>query len=214
LRPGLGQGTNVGGRRADGRRENQNQTEVTGYQRFEPIRIDRASTETLAVDSCSVHQLPRSPARTPQEFSLCLRGRRIAQGVAALDAGGLHPIDGTTLYWPINLTFPFGCIICKTKPKYSNSSMGLRRLPRREICCEHSGDPDQPFQAIPITHSDRSRSVWRGVLRAPLDAFRDLSVACRCQVRREPVPVVNRRDSRTTRSAPMRRVAACVGGAC
>ena len=142
-------------------RENQNQTEVTGYQRFEPIRIDRASTETLAVDSCSVHQLPRSPARTPQEFSLCLRGRRIAQGVAALDAGGLHPIDGTTLYWPINLTFPFGCIICKTKPKYSNSSMGLRRLPRREICCEHSGDPDQPFQAIPITHSDRSRSVWR-----------------------------------------------------
>ena len=79
---------------------------------------------------------------------------------------------------------------------------------------EHSGDPDQPFQAIPITHSDRSRSVWRGVLRAPLDAFRDLSVACQCQVRREPVPVVNRRDPRTTRSAPMRRVAACVGGAC
>jgi hypothetical protein len=29
--------------------------------------------------------------------------------------------------------------------------------------CEHSGDPDQPFQAIPITHSDRYRSVWRGV---------------------------------------------------
>ncbi|MGZ5187218.1 MAG: hypothetical protein ACXWCO_19155, partial [Caldimonas sp.] len=28
---------------------------------------------------------------------------------------------------------------------------------------EHSGDPDQPFQAIPITHSDRSRSVWRGL---------------------------------------------------
>jgi transposase len=28
---------------------------------------------------------------------------------------------------------------------------------------EHSGDPDQPFQAIPITHSDRYRSVWRGV---------------------------------------------------
>ena len=79
---------------------------------------------------------------------------------------------------------------------------------------EHSGDPDQPFQAIPITHSDRSRSVWRGVLTAPLDAFRDLSVACRCQVRREPVPVVNRRDPRTTRSAPMRRVAVCVGGAC
>jgi hypothetical protein len=83
-------------------------------------------------------------------------------------------------------------------------------------CCprEHSGDPDQPFQAIPITHSDRSRSVWRGVPRAPLDAFRDLSVACRCQVRREAIPVVNRRDPRTTRSAPMRRVAACVGGAC
>jgi len=31
------------------------------------------------------------------------------------------------------------------------------------ISTEHSGDPDQPFQAIPITHSDRSRSVWRGV---------------------------------------------------
>src|SRR5262249_52961903 len=30
-----------------------------------------------------------------------------------------------------------------------------------------SDDPDQPFQAIPITHSDRSRSVWRGVLRTP-----------------------------------------------
>jgi len=28
---------------------------------------------------------------------------------------------------------------------------------------EHSGDADQPFQAIPITDSDRSRSVWRGV---------------------------------------------------
>jgi hypothetical protein len=76
------------------------------------------------------------------------------------------------------------------------------RYSRRDSRCEHSGDPDQPFQAIPITHSDRSRSVWRGVLRAPLDAFRDLSVACRCQVRREPVPVVNRRDPRTTRSGP------------
>jgi hypothetical protein len=51
-------------------------------------------------------------------------------------------------------------------------------------------------------------------VHAPLDAFRDLSVACRCQVRREPVLVVNRRDPRTTRSAPIRRVAGCVGGAC
>jgi hypothetical protein len=60
------------------------------------------------------------------------------------------------------------------------------------------------------------QTIWtrRGVLRAPLDAFRDLSVACRCQVRREPVPEVNRRDPRTTRSALLRRVAACVGGAC
>jgi hypothetical protein len=37
---------------------------------------------------------------------------------------------------------------------------------------EHSGDPDQPFQAIPITHSDRSRSVWRGV--------REGAVGCIC----------------------------------
>jgi hypothetical protein len=38
------------------------------------------------------------------------------------------------------------------------------------VLFEHSGDPDQPFQAIPITHSDRSRSVWRGV--------RDGAVGC------------------------------------
>jgi hypothetical protein len=34
----------------------------------------------------------------------------------------------------------------------------------------HSDDADQPFQRIPISHSDRSRSVWCGV-SAPLDAF-------------------------------------------
>jgi hypothetical protein len=34
----------------------------------------------------------------------------------------------------------------------------------------HSDDSDQPFQRIPISHSDRSRSVWCGV-SAPLDAF-------------------------------------------
>jgi hypothetical protein len=27
---------------------------------------------------------------------------------------------------------------------------------QRTLQAEHSGDPDQPFQAIPITHSDRS----------------------------------------------------------
>jgi hypothetical protein len=76
--------------------------------------------------------------------------------------------------------------------------------------------------AIPISRSRRSRSpipidpdrCGAVCVRAPLDAFVDLSVAFRCQVRREPVPVVNRRDPRATRSAPMRRVAACVGGAC
>jgi Bacterial extracellular solute-binding proteins, family 3 len=76
--------------------------------------------------------------------------------------------------------------------------------------------------AIPISRSRRSRSPIPidpdqsgvGCVRAPLDAFPDLSVAFRCQVRREPVPVVNRRDPRATRSAPMRRVAACAGGAC
>ena len=31
---------------------------------------------------------------------------------------------------------------------------------REAIEAAHSGDPDQPFQAIPITHSNRSRSVW------------------------------------------------------
>ena len=76
--------------------------------------------------------------------------------------------------------------------------------------------------AIPISRSRRSRSpipidpdqCGAVCVRAPLDAFRDLSVACRCQVRREPVPVVSRRDPRATRSAPIRRVAACAGGAC
>jgi hypothetical protein len=29
--------------------------------------------------------------------------------------------------------------------------------------CEHSGDPDQPFQAIPITHSNRSDQCGAGV---------------------------------------------------
>jgi hypothetical protein len=56
---------------------------------------------------------------------------------------------------------------------------------------EHSGDPDQPFQAIPITHSDRSRSLIPidpdqcGAVseRAPLDAFPDLSVAFRASPR-------------------------------
>ena len=35
----------------------------------------------------------------------------------------------------------------------------------------HSKDADQQFQRIPISHSDRSRSVWRGCVSAPLDAF-------------------------------------------
>jgi hypothetical protein len=34
----------------------------------------------------------------------------------------------------------------------------------------HSDDADQLFQRIPISHSDRSRSVWCGI-SAPLDAF-------------------------------------------
>ena len=76
--------------------------------------------------------------------------------------------------------------------------------------------------AIPISRSRRSRSpipiepdqCGAGCERAPSDAFLDLSVAFRFQVRREPVHVVNRRDPRATWSAPMRRVAACVGGAC
>jgi hypothetical protein len=44
---------------------------------------------------------------------------------------------------------------------------------------EHSVDPDQLFQAIPITHSNRSRSVWRGVrgarrMRQGWPAFSDI----------------------------------------
>ncbi len=35
----------------------------------------------------------------------------------------------------------------------------------------HSDDADQPFLRIPISHSDRSRSWWRGCVSAPLDAF-------------------------------------------
>src|ERR1700704_6992106 len=42
---------------------------------------------------------------------------------------------------------------------------------RLKLCgSAHSDDADQPFQRIPISHSDRSRSVWCGV-SAPLDAF-------------------------------------------
>ena len=40
---------------------------------------------------------------------------------------------------------------------------GPAHVAKKTKAFEHSGDPDQPFQAIPITHSDRSRSVWRGV---------------------------------------------------
>src|SRR6516165_7053211 len=74
--------------------------------------------------------------------------------------------------------------------------------------------------AIPISRSRRSRSLipidpdQSGAVseRAPLDAFP--SQCCLVQVRREPVPVVNRRDPRATRSAPHEAVAACAGGAC
>src|SRR5882762_7609263 len=37
----------------------------------------------------------------------------------------------------------------------------------------HSDDADQPFQRIPIIHSDRSRSVWRGYA---VGCISDLSV--------------------------------------
>jgi hypothetical protein len=40
----------------------------------------------------------------------------------------------------------------------------------------HSGDRDHLFRRIAIRHSDRSRAVWRGCVRAPLDACADLSV--------------------------------------
>src|ERR1700726_1152573 len=64
--------------------------------------------------------------------------------------------------------------------------------------------------AIPISRSRRSRSpipidpdqCGAGCERAPLDAFLDLTVAFRFQVRREPVAVVKRRDPRATRSGP------------
>ena len=69
-----------------------------------------------------------------------------------------------------------------------------------EALSAHSDDADQPFQRIPISHSDRSRSVWCGV-SAPLDAFLfQCSVVASSTV--EPVPVVNRRDPRATRSDP------------
>jgi hypothetical protein len=62
----------------------------------------------------------------------------------------------------------------------------------------HSDDGDQPFQRMPISHSDRSRLVWCGV-SVPMDAFLfQCSVVGSSTV--EPVPVVNRRDPRATRS--------------
>jgi len=82
--------------------------------------------------------------------------------------------------------------------------------------------PKLSIPVIPISRSRRSRSP------IPIDPDQYGAVCCvrrwmhfvisvlpvGCQVRGEPVPVVNRRDPRTTRSAPMRRVAVCVGGAC
>ena len=77
----------------------------------------------------------------------------------------------------------------------------------------HSDDGDQPFRRIATTHSDRSRPVWCGV-KAPLDAFADFSVRASASSAVEPVPVVNRRDPRATRSAPTADAAARAGGPC
>src|ERR1700681_4549744 len=79
---------------------------------------------------------------------------------------------------------------------------GLKGSPyNAERAVAHSDDRDHPFRRIATTCSDRSRPVWRGVLRAPLDDGGDVSLLWVGQARREAVPVVNRRDPRVTRSA-------------
>jgi transcriptional regulator with XRE-family HTH domain len=50
----------------------------------------------------------------------------------------------------------------------------LSQLPEGALA--HSDDRDHPFRSIATTYSDRSRPVWRGCVRAPLDAYADLSV--------------------------------------
>jgi uncharacterized oligopeptide transporter (OPT) family protein len=74
------------------------------------------------------------------------------------------------------LRFPSGIAAAETlRALHAKSSRGLRAAKALGLAGliaaidkvwaegEHSGDADQPFQAIPITDSDRSRSVWRGV---------------------------------------------------
>jgi hypothetical protein len=96
----------------------------------------------------------------------------------------------------------FSCLSDDDSGDATDPSGDHRRRPGRlaPVPYAHSDDADQPFQRIPISHSDRSRSVWCGV-SAPLDAFLfQCSVVASSTV--EPVPVVNRRDPRATRSDP------------
>ena len=82
--------------------------------------------------------------------------RKGGDGLAALvrEALGEDPFSGTIFIFR-----------SKRAEGLAQAASGLadRAPDARRIWHEHSGDPDQPFQAIPITHSDRSRSVWRGV---------------------------------------------------
>jgi len=77
--PVLAKGSNLGGRSADGHGEKSNRLEspVTTQRWLEPIRIDRASTETLALDSSSVHVLPRGPTALLRNFRLARGGRQL-----------------------------------------------------------------------------------------------------------------------------------------
>ena len=46
------------------------------------------------------------------------------------------------------------------KAAVERAGQGLRDLRVAEVA--HSGDIDQPFRRIAISHSGRSRAVWRG----------------------------------------------------
>ena len=148
----LAQGINVGGR---------DQTKITGCQRFEPIRIDPRRLKLWQwIPALSIN-CPAAPPRTPRNFH-CACGGGDAPGRTLLapvagqvrspssappqpwsSAAKLHPIERKDNFLLlINVSFPSGCVVCKTKPKYSNSSMGLIETSEhvRELNCERVTD--------------------------------------------------------------------------
>lgn len=80
-----------------------------------------------------------------------------------------HCLSG--LYWSAELSFHAAVF---------DGRSGKKRHAR---CVAHTGDRDHPFRRIATIHSDRSRPVWRGGVKAPSGAPADLGVLVRRQVR-------------------------------